>query len=323
MSSFILLQDVIYLSNQLSLTMILLKEWSLVYVSGVDSKKYLQNQLTIDMNMLLKTQHTLCAHCNINGKVWSTMRLFHYQKGYAYIQRKTISKIQIKEIQKYSIFSKIQFHELNNIVLIGFAGFETKSFLLTMFIKIPNKNCPVIHQNNITLLWYSEPSERFLLIFSVLEFELFKNKINKKIFFNNSKQWLSLEIEAGFPVIDAICSKKFTPQAINLDLLNAINFNKGCYYGQEIIARIFFKNSNKYFLYSLISMENIFPKIGSCIEVQINKKWLKIGVLLSFVNIKYDKTYIQVVLDKSVNIDSSFRVYGFKNIFFKRNKVCI
>ncbi|AEO08213.1 tRNA-modifying protein YgfZ [Buchnera aphidicola] len=319
MSSFILLQDIVYPSNQLSLTMIDLKEWSLMYICGSDSKKYLQNQLTIDMNILSDTDHTLCAHCNFNGKVWSTMRLFRYQDGYAYIQRKSISTIQIKEMKKYSIFSKIEFHELKNIVLIGLAGLNIRLFLLKFFITIPSKNCPVIHENNKTLLWYSKPSERFLLIISKSDFEQFKKKINQNIYLNNSKQWLLLEIESGFPVIDKMCENKFTPQAINLDILKAISFNKGCYYGQEIISRIFFKNSNKYHLFFLIGIGNLSFKIGTIIETKINNKWFKIGFLLSVVHVKYKEIYIQVVLHKSVDINNMFRVRGFKNIFLKKN----
>lgn len=315
MSVFISSQEVIYPSNKLSLTMILLHEWCFVYVEGFDAKKYLQNQLTIDMNLLKKTHHTLCAHCNFNGKVWSTMRLFHYNKGYGYIQRKSISKIQIKELQKYSVFSKIKIHELHDICLIGIAGLNSKLFLLDFFTKIPDQNSSVVHENEKTILWFSKPSERFLLILSLSDFLFLKKSIKRKIFLNNSKQWLSLDIEAGFPIIDQQCSKKFTPQAINLDKLKAISFEKGCYYGQETIARIFFKNLNKYYLCYLIGKGKIFPQQNSFIEIKLEKKWCKIGVLLAIVHINTQEMLIQVVLYKPVNINHSFRIRGFENIF--------
>ncbi|ACL30230.1 tRNA-modifying protein YgfZ [Buchnera aphidicola str. APS (Acyrthosiphon pisum)] len=319
MPSFISIQNIIYPSNELSLTMILLEEWSLTYVEGIDSKKYLQGQLTIDINLLLKTHHTLCAHCNFNGRVWSTMHLFHYEKGYAYIQRKSVSQIQIKEICKYSIFSKIKIRELNSICLIGFAGCNVRSFLSSLFVKIPNQSCPVIHEDNKTILWYEKPSERFLLVLPFLDFLTLKRKINQNIFLNNSKQWLLLDIEAGLPVIDKICSNKFTPQAINLHNLKAISFKKGCYYGQETIARIFFKKTNKYFLCFLVSTGSIFPKIGSFIETKVDSEWFKVGVLLSIVHVKCEEIYIQVVLRKSVNINNLFRIHGFENIFLIKN----
>ncbi|QCI16098.1 tRNA-modifying protein YgfZ [Buchnera aphidicola] len=320
MSSFISLQNIIYPSSELSLTMILLDQWSLVYVRGSDSKKYLQNQLTININLLSKKHHALCAHCNLNGKVWSTMRLFQYQKGYAYIQRKSISKIQITELKKYSIFENVRITELNDIVLIGLAGLDARNFLLKFFIKIPNKNCSIVYEKNKTILWYSEPKERFLLILTLSEFLFLKKEINKNIFFNKSKQWLSLEIESGFPIIDKESAQKFTPQAINLDKLKGISFDKGCYYGQEMIAQIFFKNLNKRFLCSLIGKGILFLEIGSFIEIQIENKWCIIGIVLSFVHIKNRDTYIQAVLYKPVNANNLFRIQGFQNIFLIKNR---
>lgn len=318
MSSFIKLQNIIYSSSELSLTMILLEEWSLIYVEGLESREYLQNQLTIDINSLPQKHHALCAHCNFNGKVWSTMRLFHYEKGYAYIQRKSISEIQVQELRKYSIFSKIKIHELNHMYLIGIAGLNSRLFLLKFFVKIPDKKCSVVHENGKVILWFSEPSERFLLILNLSDFIFFKQKINEKIFFNNSKQWLFLDMEAGFPIIDINSSKKFTPQSINLDKLKAISFKKGCYYGQETIARIFFRNLNKRFLCCLIGIGDISPEIGSIIETKIEHKWFKIGFLLSIVKIKSEEIWIQVVLYKSIDVSNVFRIYGFENIFLMR-----
>ncbi|QCI20566.1 tRNA-modifying protein YgfZ [Buchnera aphidicola (Brachycaudus cardui)] len=319
MSSFIELQNIIYPSSELSLTMILLEEWSFIYIEGMSSKEYLQNQLTIDMNLLSKKHHVLCAHCNFNGKVWSTMRLLHYDKGYGYIQRKSISKIQVNELKKYSIFSKIIIQELIDIHLVGIVGINSRSFLLKFFIKIPDKNCPVVYENKKVILWLAEPSERFLLILNRSDFLFFKKKINEKIFLNYSKQWLSLDIESGFPIIDKNASQKFTPQAINLDKLKAISFKKGCYYGQETIARIFFKNLNQRFLCCLISIGDISPKIGSIIETKIQNIWYKIGFLLSIVQIKSKELLIQAVLYKSVDSNNLFRIYGFENIFSIKN----
>lgn len=318
MSVFISPKEIIYPSNKLSLTMILLNEWSFVYAEGSDAQRYLQNQLTIDINLLKKTNHTLCAHCNFNGKVWTTMRLFHYDKGYGYIQRTSISKTQIKELKKYSIFSKIRIYKLDDIYLIGIAGLNARLFLLDFFETIPDQNSPVVHECKKTILWFSKPSERFLLVLPLSDFLFFKKSINKKIFLNDSRQWTALDIEAGFPIIDEKCSKKFTPQAINLDKLEAISFKKGCYYGQETIARIFFKNLNKYYLCYLIGIGKIFPEINSFIEIKLEKKWYKIGVLLAIVHVNSQEMLIQVVLYKPVNINDSFRIRGFENVFFMK-----
>ncbi|AAM67965.1 tRNA-modifying protein YgfZ [Buchnera aphidicola] len=309
----------IYPSINLPLTLSLLEEWCLIYICGIDSKKHLQNQFTIDINCLKKEEYKLCAHCNFNGKVWATMFIFHYKKGFAYIIRKSIAKIQIKELKKYAIFSKVEIRELDDIYLFGLSGFNAKFFLSKNFVDIPNKNCSLISNQDRTILWFSEPCERFLLVLSLKDLLLLKRKENEITLLNNSKQWLLFDIEAGFPIIDKQTSQKFLPQSINLILLQAVSFDKGCYYGQETIARVFYKNLNKYSLYLLSSKGNINPKIGSIIEMKKEEKWYRIGFLLAIVHVEFNRTVIQAVLNKSINIQNIFRIYEFKNIFLIKN----
>ncbi|WP_343154109.1 tRNA-modifying protein YgfZ [Buchnera aphidicola] len=312
-------KNVVYSSDKLPLTLISLEEWSIIYINGLDSKKFLQNQLTIDMNYLKQNEYQISAHCNLNGKVYSTMLLFHYKKGYACIIKKSLSNLQIKEFKKYSIFSKVKIYQLDNVFLLGLSGNGSKLFLSKQFVKIPNYKDPVVFDKDTSILWFKNPCERFLLVLSLTDFLLFKQKINKNILLNNSKQWILLDIEAGYPIIEKNMSQKFLPQSINLDKFKAISMNKGCYYGQEIIAQVFYKDLNRHALYLLFSKGTIHPKVGSIIETKVLDKWFRIGFLLAIVHVHYNEIWVQAVLNKSVNIRNNFRIYGFKKIFLVKN----
>ncbi|WP_295164233.1 tRNA-modifying protein YgfZ [uncultured Buchnera sp.] len=313
------LENSVHPSINLPLTLSLLEEWCLVYIDGLDSKKHLQNQFTIDVDFLKKEEYKLCAHCNFNGKVWATMFLFHYKKGYAYIIRKSVAKIQIKELEKYAVFSKVQIRKLDNIYLFGLSGFNAKFFLSKNFFSIPNKKSPLISNEDRTILWFSEPFERFLLVLSLNDVLFLQKKENEITLLNDSKQWLLLDMESGFPIIDEKNTQKFLPQSINLTMLQAVSFNKGCYYGQETISRMFHKNLNKHELYLLLSTGNINPEIGSIIEMKKEEKWYRVGFLLAIVHIKVNEICIQAVLNKSINIKNMFRIYEFENVFFIKN----
>lgn len=234
-------------------------------------------------------------------------------------RKRSLLDLQIKEFKKYTIFLQVQIHQLDDVFLLGLSGKNSKLFLSTQFIDIPNNSMPVISNDKTTILWFSNPCERFLLVLSLKNFLLLKQKINKKIVLNNSKQWTLLDIEAGYPIIGKTMSQKFLPQSINLDKLEAISFNKGCYYGQEIIARIFYKNLNKHSLYLLSSKGSINPKIGSIIKIKILNKWFRIGFLLAIVHLYSNEIWIQAVLNQSVNIKNIFRISGFKTIFLIKN----
>ncbi|AWH90366.1 tRNA-modifying protein YgfZ [Buchnera aphidicola (Melanaphis sacchari)] len=304
-----------YSLSDSSLTLISLEKWAFVYVRGIDSKKHLQNQLTIDINLLQKNHHKLCAHCNIDGKVWATMLLFHYKDGYAYITRRSIVKKQVLELKKYAIFFDIEIKELSNIFLLGLFGTDARFFLLKYFLDALDKNSSILSMNVGNILCFSKPYERFLLILDLKDFLSFRNQIDEKVVLTDSNQWSLLDIEAGFPIIDKEVSQKFLPQSLNLDQLQAISLEKGCYYGQEIIAKVFYKNLNKNSLYTLIGQSDIFPRVGQTIEAQVGEQWYRVGFLLAAVSIKSKKFLIQVVLKKTINIENIFRIHGVKSIF--------
>ena len=77
-------------------------------------------------------------------------------------------------------------------------------------------------------------------------------------------QWLTRQIRAGMPEIWRAQSEKFTPHMLNLDLLNAINFDKGCYVGQEIVARTHYRGASKRRSYRFVSSAsaNVGDKIS-------------------------------------------------------------
>ena len=85
------------------------------------------------------------------------------------------------------------------------------------------------------------------------------DKLRGEAELNNSQQWLALNIEAGFPVIDAANSGQFIPQATNLQALGGISFKKGCYTGQEMVARAKFRGANKRALWLLAGSASRLP----------------------------------------------------------------
>ncbi|HXK00440.1 MAG TPA: tRNA-modifying protein YgfZ [Buchnera sp. (in: enterobacteria)] len=306
----------VYPANKLSLSFIELDDWSFITVGGADSRTYLQSQLTINIDLLKSNKHIICAHCNVNGKVWSILRLFHFNHGYAYIERKDVALIQIRELKKYAIFSKVTICQENNFLLFGIAGFKSREILTKLFSYLPDKDNPVVTDKNIILLWIGSPQERFLLI--TPQDHPVINKIKREnIFLSTSNQWLSLEIESGFPIVSSNIMNKFIPLSLNLEKLGGIDFKKGCYYGQEVVAKMKFRSMNKYSLYWLVGVSSCkIPNIGSLIEFKKIEHWYAVGYVLMSV-IMYDGSiWMQAILDNTVTVKNIFRISGEKNSFY-------
>jgi len=102
---------------------------------------------------------------------------------------------------------------------------------------------------------------------------------------NGSQQWLALNIEAGVPVIDSANSGQFIPQATNLQALGGISFKKGCYTGQEMVARAKFRGANKRALWYLAGTASRVPEAGEDLEMKMGDNWRRTGTVLAAVQL--------------------------------------
>lgn len=176
--------------------------FNLVKITGEDSKKFLQTQITADINELDNLENLnskiLSAYCNQKGRVIAVFYLLKSDDGnYHILTLGNTADCFIKKIKKYAIFSKINFEVLN--------------------------------------------IEQHLEIFNKYEI---------------SNQ-LSYFIEHKIPLINVDKTEEFLPDNLNLIGLGAVNFKKGCFLGQEIIARVFYKGKTKKKLYKVFSKNNL------------------------------------------------------------------
>ncbi|MCE9883373.1 tRNA-modifying protein YgfZ [Obesumbacterium proteus] len=295
-------------SNHLPLTIMLLNDWQLVNVTGPDASKYLQGQLTVDVAALTEHEHTLCGHCDAKGKMWSDLRLFHRAEGFSYLVRRSVAENQITELKKYAVFSKLTISADNDAVILGVAGFKADAALAAYFPQLPDANTPAVTHEDTTLLYLSQPEARYLLITSLSTAEMLTDKLRDSAQFNDGQQWIELEIEAGQPVIDVANSGQFIPQATNLQALDGICFKKGCYTGQEMVARAKYRGANKRALYWLQGSASRVPQAGEDLELKLGENWRRTGTVLAAVQLNDGSLNVQVVLNNDLEADSVLRV---------------
>ncbi len=295
-------------SARLPLTLMTLDDWALANVVGVDSEKYLQGQVTADVSQMTEHQHLLAAHCDPKGKMWSNLRIFRRQDGFALIERRSLRDAQLTELKKYAVFSKVTIAADDELVLLGVAGFQARAALKNLFSDLPDADKQVTHDGVTSLLWFEHPAERFLLVTDVATAERVTQALRGEAQLNNSQQWLSLNIEAGIPVIDAANSGQFIPQATNLQALGGISFKKGCYTGQEMVARAKFRGANKRALWYLAGQASRVPEAGEDLELKMGDNWRRTGTVLAAVQLDDGRLLVQAVMNNDMEPDSVFRV---------------
>lgn len=295
-------------SARLPLTLMTLDDWALATLVGVDSEKYLQGQVTADVSQMTEHQHLLAAHCDPKGKMWSNLRLFRRQDGFALIERRSLRDAQLAELKKYAVFSKVTIAADDELVLLGVAGFQARAALKNLFSELPDAEKQVTNDGATSLLWFEHPAERFLLVTDVATAERVTQALRGEAQLNNSQQWLALNIEAGIPVIDAANSGQFIPQATNLQALGGISFKKGCYTGQEMVARAKFRGANKRALWYLAGQASRVPEAGEDLELKMGENWRRTGTVLAAVQLDDGRLLVQAVMNNDMEPDSVFRV---------------
>ncbi|MDF7669850.1 tRNA-modifying protein YgfZ [Orbaceae bacterium ESL0721] len=270
-----------------------LEDWQLIKVSGADNEKYLQGQITADVTKLTEQNALFAAHCDATGKMWSNLLLFRRGDDIFYIIRKSVATRQIAELKKYAIFSKVTIEPTDDLNLLGLQGIPND-----LAIKFSDNNC--ITENGITSILLPSPYER------IIQISPDPAPVNAL----PSKVWKLLDMQAGYPIIDEPNMQIALPQACNLQAYNAISFDKGCYCGQEMVARAQYRGINKRGLYLLIGQSNLLPEIGDHIVYKMGENWREGGTILAAEKDDKGQTYIQLILNNDMDKDTQFRVKG-------------
>ena len=124
----------------------------------------------------------------------------------------------------------------------------------------------------------------------------------------DEKIWESADIQAGLPNLSAATQNLFIPQALNLQAIEqAISFTKGCYIGQETVARAKYRGANKRAMFILKGKTQTLPAIGDEIEMRLESNWRKTGSIINAVNLD-GLLWLLVVLNNDIDPTQVFRL---------------
>ncbi|MGF1754160.1 tRNA-modifying protein YgfZ [Vibrio makurazakiensis] len=250
-----------------------LTEWSAITMIGDDKKSYLQGQVTCDVVTLAADESTLGAHCDAKGKVWSIFRLFNHNGGYALFQPRSAMETELTEIKKYAIFSKVDI-EASNDVAFGVMGSQADSYIDSLSDTQGDVR-PVAGGTAVRI----EQNRWLLLIKDVSAQQLVKETSATKV---DSTLWQYFDILSAQPKVTKSNQIEHIPQALNLQALDGISFTKGCYTGQETVARAKYRGMNKreMFIVSGNLEQPLDPNNNAELERAVGDNWRGAGQLL-------------------------------------------
>ncbi|WP_456296684.1 tRNA-modifying protein YgfZ [Vibrio sp. AK197] len=278
-----------------------LGSWSAITAVGADKVSYLQGQLTCDLVSLQDTQSTFGAHCDAKGKVWSVFQAFAHRDGLAMFQPKSAIDKELVELKKYAIFSKITLKETDDIAL-GIMGAQAEQWVKNY----GDTNADVIAFEHGSLVKI-DPQRWLLLVDSDFAQQLVANTSAQTV---DESVWTRFDIENGLPIVTDKQQNEHIPQALNLQALGGISFTKGCYTGQETVARAKYRGINKRSLCILAgNTEQEITDFGQCeIERAVGENWRGAGTLMAGYQFNNQQAIALAVLPNNLEPDTVLRL---------------
>lgn len=230
--------------------LITLSSLGLLKIQGEGAKKLLQGQLTCDLEQISATQTSLGAHCNPQGRVLSLFRVIFYKNHYFLQMPRELIPAATNALKKYAQFFKVELHDMSDeTAQMGYIGQPSADF--------PSETNQAVTLNNVLVV--KVPGDtRYLLLGNTADIATLLQATDT----STENTWKSADIHEGIPTIYAKTSGEFLPHEINLPLINAVSFKKGCFTGQEIIARMEYRGKLKHHLYFATIQSEQAPEIG-------------------------------------------------------------
>jgi folate-binding protein YgfZ len=220
-------------------------------VSGTEAGQFLQGQITCNVQDVTATQSSLGAMCNPKGRAITTFLLTKSDDDFLLVLPKELLETVKKRLSMYVLRSKVTLTDsTDSLCLLGLTLPSNEAFLAThseddiVRINMGNRCLVITHVNNAMSLWSEYVAHGFQA--------------------SDSLQWQTLDILRGIPWLTPETSEEFIPQMLNLDKLGGISLTKGCYTGQEIVARTHYLGKAKRALF-VASCQTAKPKPNASI----------------------------------------------------------
>ncbi len=284
-----------------------LDSWDLIRVSGEDRINFLQGQLTCDLTSLKPGQQTLAAQCNPQGKAWSILRVIVLEDRILLTQPSSVTAKQLPELQKYGAFSKVEICKETEYRAIGLAGCKSAEYIAEKVDTAATHEQSRLLDNGV-MIKQPYPSLRYLIILKNQQASDLIEDLKDRASVFDDTLWNAMNIASGIAFIEKETSALFIPQMLNLQALDGISFTKGCYIGQETVARAKYRGANKRALFILTGRASEAPKAGDNVQVLLNNNWKRIGTVVS--GCQYGDGHIEVlaVLPKDSNSDDVYQI---------------
>ena len=244
---------------------------ALIKVSGEDAESFLQNQLSNDIHNVTETAHQASAWCSPKGRIIATFQIFKRAESFYLSFSADLLEHVMKRLRMYVMMSKVTLEDItDSIIHFGYAG-----KLQTIIENAPSASGQTIQHADLSILRIPSEAPRYEIFCvdadGINNAKQLWKQCAKNATTINSNGWNYLNILAGLPDISEASSEAWIPQMVNYIAVGGVDFKKGCYPGQEVVARLNYLGKTKRRMYRLQINTDQLPTIGESISSDSDK----------------------------------------------------
>jgi len=213
----------------------------LIRIAGPDAPGFLQGQVSNDTRRLAEGRTLLCAYSTPQGRVLAVLRLFPHSSGVLAALPRELVAPTMERLRKFVLRAKVRLEDVSEeFAVVGqhaAAGQLESATWTAAGLDVPAEIGGYTERDGIGVARLAHDAHRHWLVGPAAQLNARGLAGDGLAATQIEHDWRLTDIRAGLPQVYAATSEMFVAQMLNLDLLDGISFTKGCYTGQEIIAR--------------------------------------------------------------------------------------
>ncbi|TXD62936.1 folate-binding protein YgfZ [Ralstonia sp. TCR112] len=226
-----------------------------IAVEGADAAEFLHNQLTNAVTGLGLNQARLAGYCSPKGRLLATLLVWRQADTFVLQTDKAIAPALTKRLSMFVLRAKAKLRPMDEFIAIGVAGPDAADALREAGAVLPEPDAVnAVAQQPATVgqqvgavvrLPDAGGRPRYQWMVHAEHFQDAWKTLSSRLSLVGTEVWDWLSLQAGVPHITLPTQEQFVPQMVNLELLGGVDFRKGCYPGQEVVARSQYRGTLK------------------------------------------------------------------------------
>lgn len=243
-----------------------LPETGLIRVVGEDAAAFLQAQLSQGVTDQGTDEWRLAGLCNPKGRLLALFRVLRLDDDdFLLLTDGSLTEGLVQRLRMYVLRSRVALQDFTPHGGVWGAAGSGAAALTQVAGTLPQGTGTAVHAGDTTVMNLGGEPERFLAVAHARDAEGLWGTLTDASRPVTPAAWTLLGIRAGEPEITAATRERFVPQQVNLELIGGISFQKGCYPGQEVIARMHYRGKPSRRMFGLTAPAGNVPLPGDSV----------------------------------------------------------